>query len=140
MIHTSYSERDTQQFAKDIIRRLGQRNLILLQGELGAGKTVVAQAIAEELGVGDVVTSPTYVLLKVYNTDDQQYRRMVHADLYRIEYNQHIDEIGLTDYLSDPETLVVVEWPERILGSWPHDAVLVRLDFGDKSTIRTLDF
>lgn len=140
MIHTSYSILETRQMAKEILRRLGGKHVILLTGELGSGKTVLAQAIAEELGIKDNLVSPTYVLMKVYDIPAGNFKKLVHADLYRIEYNQNIDDLGLTDYLDDPTSLVVVEWPERILGSWPVDSILVRLDYGEKSTIRTVDF
>lgn len=140
MMHTSYSPQETRQAGKELLRRLGTTHIVLLSGELGSGKTVLTQAVAEELGVAETVASPTYVLLKVYELSGQPYRRLVHVDLYRIEYNQDTDELGLTDYLADPESLVMVEWPERILGNWPSDALWVRFDFGDKETVRTIDF
>lgn len=140
MYHTSYSLQETRQLAREILRRLGARHIILLQGELGSGKTVLAQALAEELGVKDIVNSPTYVLMKVYQANHKRFKRFVHVDLYRIEYNQHLDDLGLSDYLTDEESLVVVEWPERIIGSWPQNSFLVKFYFGDKSDIRIIDF
>jgi tRNA threonylcarbamoyladenosine biosynthesis protein TsaE len=141
MIHTSYSVEETRQLAKEILRRLGRKHVVLLSGELGAGKTVIAQIIAEELGIKEQIISPTYVLMKVYPLPEgSMYNRFVHVDLYRIEYDQRLDELGLVEYLEDPQSLVVVEWPERIIGTWPTDACQIRLDYGDKSTIRTIDF
>ena len=140
MIRTSYSIQDTRRIAREIMRQLGRRHIILLSGQLCTGKTVTAQAIAEELGLKDDVNSPTYVLMKIYPLQNSDFDRLVHVDLYRIEYNQDTDELGLTDYLADTRSLVVVEWPERILGSWPTDALLVQLDYGDKESIRTIDF
>lgn len=140
MIHTSYSILETKRLAKEILRRLGSKHIILLTGELGSGKTVLTQALAEELEIKDNLVSPTYVLMKVYDVPSGKFKRFVHVDLYRIEYNQNIDDLGLTDYLDDPTNLVVVEWPERILGSWENNSFPVTLSYGDKSTIRTLDF
>ncbi len=140
MYHTSYSPQETRQLAREILRRLGTKHIILLQGELGSGKTVLAQALAEELGVKDTVNSPTYVLMKVYPLNDKRFKRFVHVDLYRIDYDQRLDDLGLSDYLQDEESLVVVEWPERIIGSWPYDSFWVRFYFGDKSDIRVIDF
>ncbi len=140
MMRTSYSIQDTRRIAREILRQLGRRNIILLSGQLGTGKTVTVQAIAEELELKDDVSSPTYVLMKIYPLQNSDFDRLVHVDLYRIEYNQDVDELGLTDYLADARSLVVVEWPERIMGSWPSDALLVQFDYGDKESIRTIDF
>ncbi len=139
-MRTSYSIQDTRRIAREILRQLGRRNIILLSGQLGTGKTVTVQAIAEELELKDDVSSPTYVLMKIYPLQNSDFDRLVHVDLYRIEYNQDVDELGLTDYLADARSLVVVEWPERIMGSWPSDALLVQFDYGDKESIRTIDF
>ncbi len=140
MMRTSYSVQDTRRIAREILRQLGRRHIILLSGQLGTGKTITVQAIAEELGVQASVNSPTYVLLKEYLLTGQSFERLIHVDLYRIEFNQDTDELGLADYLADEKSLVVVEWPERILGSWPADALLVNFDYGDKETVRTIDF
>jgi len=140
MMRTSYSIEDTRRIAREVLRQLGRQHILLLNGQLGTGKTVTVQALAEELGVKDAVASPTYVLMKIYNLEGQIYKRLVHVDLYRIEYNQDTDELGLTDYLHDEKSLVVVEWPERIMGSWPAGALAVNFDYGDKESIRTIDF
>lgn len=140
MNRISYSIHDTRRIAREILRQLGRRHIILLSGELGTGKTITVQAIAEELGVTEDVNSPTYVLMKIYPLQNADFDRLVHVDLYRIEYNQDTDELGLTDYLNDERSLVVVEWPERILGNWPSDALLVQFYYGDKENIRTIDF
>jgi tRNA threonylcarbamoyladenosine biosynthesis protein TsaE len=140
MMRTSYSIQDTKRIARDILRQLGGQHILLLSGQLGTGKTVTVQAIAEELGVKEAVASPTYVLMKIYKLQGQSFKRLAHVDLYRIEYNQDTDELGLEDYLQDEQTLVIVEWPERILGNWPAGALMVQLDYGDKESIRTIDF
>ena len=98
-------------------------DLVALRGELGAGKTVVAQGIAEGLGVVEGVTSPTYVLVAVYGSGRL---RLQHVDLYRLAGARDLDSIDWEDLLDEP-AVTVVEWPERAGGRMPADSLLVSI-------------
>lgn len=87
---------------------------LTLTGDLGAGKTTFMQALAKELGVQDVVTSPTFVVLRVYDTKHPHFTRLVHMDAYRFESPDEVLPLGLSTYFSDSQTLVCIEWPERL--------------------------
>ena len=91
--------------------------LITLQGELGAGKTAFAQAVARALGVEEVVTSPTFVLEKIYALHDQPFKRLVHIDAYRLESGADIAPLGFDELSQDPGNLVLFEWPEKVGGA-----------------------
>ena len=87
---------------------------VALSGDLGAGKTTLTQAIARELGVAEVVTSPTFVVLKQYETAGSRFAKLVHIDAYRIENEAELGVLHVRDILDNPLNLVVVEWPEKV--------------------------
>ena len=98
-------------------------DLVALQGELGAGKTVVAQGIAQGLGVVEGVTSPTYVLVAVYGSGRL---RLQHVDLYRLAGALDLDSIDWEDLLDEP-AVTAVEWSERAGERMPDDCLLVAI-------------
>jgi tRNA threonylcarbamoyl adenosine modification protein YjeE len=120
------------------IRRLGRRlgarlqpgDVVCLQGELGAGKTFLAQALALGAGVpsGVTVTSPTFALVQEY----QGRIAFHHADLYRIEGPEALGELGLFERAE--EGALVLEWPERCAASIPTDALWLLLEVTDAFT------
>ena len=94
----------------------------LLQGQLGAGKTVFAQGVGAGVGAPSVVNSPTFVLLNEHLGGRLPLR---HADLYRLDDPESIAELGLVEAAEDG--VLVVEWPERADGALPADHLLVRI-------------
>ena len=101
--------------------------VIALSGELGAGKTAFSQALARELGVEENVVSPTFVIMKTYETRSRHYRRMVHIDAYRLNSHEELMRLGWAEVLSDPDTVVLIEWPEQVAGAMPPNAKAVSL-------------
>jgi tRNA threonylcarbamoyladenosine biosynthesis protein TsaE len=91
--------------------------LITLSGELGAGKTTFAQAIARALGVEGPVTSPTFVIEKIYGLPEgKRFERLVHIDAYRLSAMAELNAIGFGTMMSSPGNLILLEWPERVVG------------------------
>ncbi len=99
-------------------------DVFLLQGGLGAGKTALTQGIAAGLGVREVPSSPTFTLVNEYRGRLPLY----HIDLYRLEREVEIEQLGLEEYLFD-EGVTVVEWPERDWAVWPRERLVVRLEY-----------
>ncbi len=111
-----------------------QATLIGLSGELGAGKTAFVKALATTLGVPDMVTSPTFVLEKIYKVAKGPFAHLVHIDAYRLESQDELKALGWKEIVGEPGNLVVVEWPERLGDAFPKDSNLIRFRFIDEET------
>jgi tRNA threonylcarbamoyladenosine biosynthesis protein TsaE len=101
------------------------RLVIALTGELGAGKTTLAQAICRGYGVTEPVTSPTYAIVHEYSSPRSQ---VFHIDLYRIERTEELEQLGWADIV-DSNALVIVEWPERAGNLLPAGHLPIVLDY-----------
>jgi tRNA threonylcarbamoyladenosine biosynthesis protein TsaE len=91
-------------------------SIVALSGELGAGKTTFTQAMARELGVEGPVTSPTFVLEKIYKTSKGPFKHLIHIDCYRLSSADELRRLGFDDLAADPGNLILIEWPERVAG------------------------
>ena len=102
--------------------------LVTLSGELGAGKTAFAKALAASLGVAETVTSPTFVLERVYNLPaGSPFRRLIHIDAYRLKGPDELAVLGFSELMRDSGNLVVLEWPERVRAALPAPDVSITL-------------
>lgn len=117
----------------------GAATVIALHGDLGAGKTTLVQHLAACLGVKETVTSPTFVIMKRYTVDDAAptaYQAVVHIDAYRIENLEEMQPLRFTEMLAEGNTLVCIEWAEKIDTLLPEDTMHVTLAFdGDRRTL-----
>ena len=120
------SEEETFLLGKKLARKFRGTEVVLLFGELGAGKTVFARGIASGLGLKDIhqVCSPSYTLVNIYQARYQ----IFHVDLYRLEKEEEIRDLGWEDFIG--QGVVVVEWAEK-LGFIP-DAIRVSIRIGEK--------
>ena len=109
---------ETGELARDFLAGLVANQhgatVIGLSGDLGSGKTAFTQAIARELGISEPVTSPTFVLEKIYKLADQKFGRLVHVDAYRLESGEELLKLGFAELLSDKNNLIIIEWVERV--------------------------
>ncbi len=126
---------DLEAEAERLVGRLSPKEngatLVTLSGDLGAGKTAFAGALAKALGIPASVTSPTFVLEKIYAIPGGPYKRMAHIDAYRLENGADLASLGFDELMSDLETLVVLEWPERVADALPKADVAIRLSIAD---------
>ena len=106
----SRSEEETFRLAEGLASGFSGREVVLLEGELGAGKTVFAKGLASGAGVRNIdqVCSPSFTLVNVY----EGRHRIFHIDLYRLERASEIEDLGWEDYLG--EGIVIVEWAEKL--------------------------
>ena len=119
------NDKATIALAKRLARRMKGGEVILLQGELGAGKTTFVKGLAATLGIRNRIKSPTFTLMHVHRVGvrglptDQAgqvvgVRYFVHCDAYRVKKARELQDIGLMDYLGCPDTVAVIEWGEKI--------------------------
>lgn len=123
------SEAGTIALAERVGAILRGGELLVLEGDLGAGKTFFARALARALGVPEnvAVTSPTFALVHEYPEASPP---LLHADLYRLGHPDELEEIGLTERVGT-EWVAVVEWGERFLGALGDPSLLLRFSFGE---------
>ncbi len=124
MIHDSNSIEQTEQIAQALATRLRGGECIALEGDLGAGKTQFVRGLVKGLGgEGRLVSSPTYVLLNVYNTPRMQ---VFHLDAYRVSGPEDFEGIGFEELL-EQEGVVVVEWASRVEELLPGECIRVKI-------------
>jgi tRNA threonylcarbamoyladenosine biosynthesis protein TsaE len=128
------SEEATIAVGEELARTLPPGAVVLLTGELGAGKTTLAKGIVKGLGAADPeeVASPTFTLIHEHGTG----RRVYHVDLYRLDEAREVEALGL-DELFDGDAVVLIEWGERFPALMPAERVEVRLEHagGDERSI-----
>lgn len=123
MLHLhAQSPADTQRIAAVVAGHVRSGDLIVLTGEMGAGKTFFTQAFGRELGITEPITSPTFNLLHSYSGGRL---RVHHADLYRLERTGELVDLGLSE-LQEAGGVVIVEWGD-VVGDALGDALVVRL-------------
>lgn len=110
----SHSKEETIEFAKSYAKTLRPCDVVLLDGDMGAGKTVFAKGVALGLGIEEEVTSPTYAYMNDYDG------RLFHYDCYRIDSAAHAESLGLADYF-DMGGVCLIEWSQNIAPLLPKD-------------------
>ncbi|HBT92449.1 MAG: hypothetical protein UV57_C0045G0008 [Parcubacteria group bacterium GW2011_GWD2_43_10] len=109
----SKSAAQTKLLGIKLAKQLNGNEVIALVGNLGSGKTTFVKGLAKGLGVKDVITSPTFVLMKNYKAKHKTIKNFVHVDCYRIP-GIELTAIGLGDFLNQADTVVAIEWAEKL--------------------------
>lgn len=138
---------DTAQFAKEFVENLlktggktggkpvQSATVVALYGDLGAGKTTFVKAVAEIFGIQKTVTSPTFVLEKVYKIKGfGGFTHLIHIDAYRLENGAELLTLGWEALLEDPHNLIFLEWPERVAETLPEESRRIQFRFIDETT------
>ena len=116
--------------------------VIALSGDLGAGKTTLTQNIAGVCGINEQVLSPTFVLMRIYKIDEKnsqkifgfKYEHLIHIDAYRIEKENELLTLGWQEMLKEKKNLILIEWPEKVSGLIPKNAISVKLKHKGEKT------
>lgn len=121
--------------AKEFIKAMGKDTIFAFYGEMGAGKTTFIKAICEELGVKDVITSPTFAIVNEYT--DGHGNPIYHFDFYRIKKLDEVFDMGFEDYI-DSGNICLMEWPELIEDILPEEArkVTITVDYDGSRTVK----
>lgn len=123
--YISNNEIETEAIGAEVARNCPRGSVVILDGDLGAGKTVFSRGFARALGIDEPVSSPTYTIVQEYELPEKG--RLYHLDLYRISGVSAALAFGVDEFLNDPSSYALVEWPERIEGIIPENAVKVTL-------------
>jgi tRNA threonylcarbamoyladenosine biosynthesis protein TsaE len=126
MKYLTKSAKQTLNLGKKLAKRLKGGEILGLIGELGAGKTVLIKGIAAGLGIKKIITSPTFVLMKVYPVKGK-IKQLVHIDCYRIKDPQEIADIGATEYFGQEDTVTVIEWADKIKKILPQERINISI-------------
>jgi len=129
----SYSEEDTRKVAQKIARLFHLGDIIVLDGDLGAGKTYFVKGFTDGLQSKDLVSSPTFSIANFYRTDTSD---ILHIDLYRISNIDEFNDLGLSDYFD--QSIVLIEWGKKF-ANYFEEYLLISFEINDDNT-RTLTF
>lgn len=121
----------TDIIARALLHQKDKAVVIALKGDLGAGKTTFVQELALQLGVTETVTSPTFTIMKQYQTSHPDFSDLIHIDAYRIEQVDELGPLRFSLLLEQPNTLMCIEWPENIASALPPDPIYISIEIDE---------
>lgn len=137
------SAAETQAVGSALAQCLHDGDVLLLHGDLGAGKTTFTKGVASGLRIDAIVSSPSFALVNEYDAGMfAPVTRLFHLDLYRLEDSDDLDSIGFGELVAPADGVAVVEWPERALNALPSAYLLIEFETGaaDRRTLRITHF
>ena len=131
----STNERQTQRLGFCLGACLAIGDVVLLEGEMGAGKSVLTRAAARGMGVDGPVPSPTFTILNVH---EGRTMKLYHFDLYRLEGEDALYEMGLDEFIPARDGASLIEWPQMAAEAMPEDALAVEIRYADDGMAREI--
>ena len=153
--------KETEGFAKKFLQSLKKDDKIAivvgLFGNLGSGKTTFVQFVAQNLGIKENITSPTFVIEKIYSVKSHRAgispkvklfnrankiekenwpKKLIHIDAYRLQKGEELRVLGFEEILNDPENLILIEWPKNVHNILPKSILKIEFEFIDENTRR----
>ena len=149
MIIKTNSVKETEKVAKNFVeeitraeraRRNNQNALIVgLYGDLGSGKTTFVKGIAKVFGLEKTITSPTFVIEKIYKLKNQVFDNLIHIDAYRLKSGDELLSLGWEEISKNPKNIIFIEWPENVNDILPSDVEKIKFRFVDEN-VREITF
>lgn len=131
MMYSCHGPEETTALGRWLGERLRPGSLVLLQGTLGAGKTVFTKGIAEALSISSTITSPTFPIIQEYSGR----LGLNHIDLYRVDTSEDFEQLGILELL-DSEAISVIEWSDKMRDQLPEEAIQVNISIDPDGTRR----
>lgn len=141
-VFISKNSAETQKIGEEFVKTLKNGKIIALYGNLGAGKTTFVQGLAKGLGIEKRITSPTFIIVKRYQLRDKIYdsrfKNLYHIDLYRIEGQVNVEELGFDEIIQDQKNIIIIEWAEKMENQLPEERINIYFKHleGDKREIK----
>ena len=146
MIIKTNGIKETERTAKSFVEKntqaeqMREKALIVgLYGDLGSGKTTFVKGIAKVFGLEKTITSPTFVIEKIYKLKNQVCDNLIHIDAYRLKSGDELLNLGWKEISKNPKNIIFIEWPENVNDILPSDAKNIKFRFVDKN-IREIIF
>ncbi|MDD2646568.1 MAG: tRNA (adenosine(37)-N6)-threonylcarbamoyltransferase complex ATPase subunit type 1 TsaE [Patescibacteria group bacterium] len=140
--HISHSTNETLLFGQLLAKDLRGGETLALTGDLGSGKTVLTKGLAIGLGIKNIINSPTFVLMKVYQNKKSirrpadKIKYLIHVDAYRLTSSKELMDIGLGDWFNKKNAIVVIEWADRVKNILPKGAIKIKIKINHKKNLR----
>ncbi len=131
------SEDKLEDVVVEVLKKISKREYAVvfgLYGDLGSGKTTFTKRLAKAVGILDVITSPTFMLQKRFEIDFNGFKNLYHLDMYRFEEESEVKCLDWENTISNPENIVVVEWPDRVEGAMPDHIIRLYFKTIDETT------
>jgi tRNA threonylcarbamoyladenosine biosynthesis protein TsaE len=148
----SHSANETLKLGQLLAKDLYGGEVLALIGDLGSGKTILTKGLAKGLGIKKIVNSPTFVLMKIYKIKNLKSRKMtrgssqdllglkirnfIHIDAYRLTAGKDLVDIGIEDWLNKKNTVVIIEWADRVKDILPKKAITIKIKINRQKSIR----
>lgn len=108
------SDSETIKLGDDFAEKLEDGDVLMLSGDLGAGKTTFVQGIAKGLKIKDRILSPTFVLVRNHEVDSEKFNNLNHIDLYRIEGQEDLEKFGISEFIFSENSVTIIEWADKL--------------------------
>ena len=129
---------DTNKLAKEWLASLSantdEATIVGLYGNLGSGKTTFTQMIAREMGIKENITSPTFVIEKIYETKHPYFARLIHIDAYRLNGGRELQVLNFEKIVENKNNLIIIEWPENVIDILPENHIKIHCDFVNENS------
>lgn len=133
MKYRSNSLSDTEELATQIAANFKDKGgIITLSGPLGSGKTTFTQSFTKSLGIKDKITSPTFIITRQYQIPNSD-QILFHLDLYRLETSDDIKALSIEELFENPNNIILIEWPEKLISKLPPKAVQIKIEILDET-------
>lgn len=134
----SKSLEETEKLAKEFVENINASGkegafIVAMEGDLGSGKTTFVKTVAKELGIENTVTSPTFVIEKIYKLENQTYDNLIHIDAYRLKSGEELKTLGWEKVSKNPKNIIFIEWPSNVSDVIPKDAQELSFKFVDEN-------